>query len=606
MILYPSSETKTPSTSAPWGGIALAVLACLGYVLVTLPAKGRFERGRAALAQQIDQALEADFKSGQLAPEFWEKTKEDLAIVGLARNREIFSEEARRLYREMESVPLPLVHLEGAAPIKKLAMMIAPHHWGVLLAGLVAILLMSYLFEHLYDRQVTLSLFFLSAALWVVLEPYVPNAYWPSPIFAWSNATLVYLLVGWFTSPRARVYVTFRGWLGTLFRIQAAVPTICFPVLFLAAMFAVNLLHPGYKAYFEILPLMAVLLQAILFAAVMAAIPSKITVVAETTEDMANRQLSAAELLLNEDRFDEGMNLLHTLLTSSPTVGQIRKITSLAWENDNVPLARQGYDLLLKRALNSQDFLQVAAVIEEMLFRNLPVPGPPLCKVVAMGLSRSMFDMVRKLLPFMHDHEEIDEQTVVQTYLQFVTKLLAQKEPDRQYLHELRTWLEEHYPDAAVLKPLREFFSQAGPASVVNTYSHLVSIYKYVDIKLVAIEPGQLRLLVRDKEQHAPWTAVVGCFGCYAAGKNKGFRGCILIKFRRRIFACSFYKSDILIKEGGLPLTFEQTWELLQRHTPEDLPFLIIEDFPKLDDETRYEGMVARFINLDRVQKETV
>jgi hypothetical protein len=133
----------------------------------------------------------------------------------------------------------------------------------------------------------------------------------------------------------------------------------------------------------------------------------------------------------------------------------------------------------------------------------------------------------------------------------------------------------------------------------VDRYSRHITLHREVDIDLLAVGTDDLTIKVRDKRrQQVPWTAIAGIFGCHLTGEKRGFRGTIIVRFKGKNFACSFTTPHILVKDdAGSPLSFEDTWNLLKTHVPEDLPFLEMRDFSEVKDLSQSTAMVEAFVN---------
>ena len=207
---------------------------------------------------------------------------------------------------------------------------------------------------------------------------------------------------------------------------------------------------------------------------------------------------------------------------------------------------------------------------------------------------------VRKLLPYVQQHDEIDEDAVLQVYDQLVTKLVEQPHANKELLLECQTWLERHAPQSQTLVKIEVFFEKIrGLSDDSISYRPMVRIHKSVDIDLLGITGKNVRLKVEGtKEQNVPWTAVEGIFGCYVTGASRGYVGCIFIKFKRKIFACHFTKNRILIKDRfDQPLSFERTWDLLKTNLPEDLPALEMDAFPEIADTAELPRLTQEFLD---------
>ncbi len=597
MIVFPSSESKTESKSLPWASLILAALTFICYFLVSRPSQNDYEVRRLELEQALQRELEDQYRQGYLPESFWIKSQEDYKIVKQPENQAIFPPEVHKAYQNLLDLPLPLEGLAKKDPVRRILLVFIPHHGSLLLLGVACLLILGFLFEHIYDRQVLLAFFFLASALWLILENLLPAWLWPSPLFTWSNTIAVISLVMWLSAPKAYITLTFRTWFGKYTEFKPRLPSVLFPLIYLIGLLLINLLVSEYKSQFYPRSMVAILFMATLFVFLTLLIKPKETRAPDPVAEV-HEGISLAETYFAEERHKEGMDLLGKLLFQSPTKEQVRHIAETAWQNHDNALTEQAYKILLREALNDKEPVSILKIIEEMLYKNLPIPGNTLLAAVQTGIKRAMIADVRSLLPFLRQHKEIPPEMVLDIYGQVVDRLSQGAHPNKDYILECQEYLEEAFPDSDPLNRIRLFFAKEGGLSSElpgHTPSH--EIYKHVGIDLLGVTRNNLMLKVGGNEKKVPWTAVKGLFGCHIADGETGYRACIFLKFKRKIYACNFSKERIMIKDRmGHILPFEGAWELLVTHLPEDLPSLSMEFFEDLA-ESEYEHKVLEFFH---------
>ena len=607
MLVFPSGESKTKATSPPWAGIILAVASLAGYFLLVMPQIDQYERERERTNAAFKDALRQQFEAGHLNEQFWVSSQEDPNMVGDPENFTIFSEAVRRAYHKSRNVPLPLDSMQNGPALQKLALILAPNHWALLVVGIVCLWLTSFLFEHQYDRQFLLATFLLSGCLWIVLDGVVSATYWPPPLFAWSNSIAVLVILGWLTAPRATITLTVKPWPGSNTAFYPLIPAALVPFLYLSALIAVNGYFSPYQSYFSFLNLIPIPMEAALFGLLLMMVSSRQYDEDEDPESLINQQISGTEMLFNEEQFEEGAAVLQNILNAGPTVSQVEKIIHLAWRQDLTGIAHSGYHILLKKAIGSQNYYRILEVIEEMLYRGISVQGPSVIKIFQMSIRRGQIQDARKLLPFIKDHQEVDSETVLQMHEQLLTLLLKQKDPDKRYLLELKEWLEHHHPHSPITGELQAFFQQESQEPQDrDELSRKIAIHRRVPIRITEVNTNRIVVEIKSKVRQIPWTAMLGIHGCYVATDNRGFRGCAILKFQRKVFACHFSSGEIGIPDPkGKPLSFEGLWALFKIYIPEDLPFREMKEFDTLRSEEAYVDMLQDFINENPIYRET-
>jgi len=600
MIFYPSGETKTRRKSQPWASLFLALLAVVGYFLVVRPLEADFDADLVRAKQAFTQAVERQYDNGKgtLEGSFWTKALEDASVVGEARNRTIFSEEVRKAYRLMVEQVLPLERLKSAGR-QKILLLIAPHHVLILIIGCLALWVMGYLFEHLYDRLVAVGIFVLSGWVWLVLDQFVPFPWWPSPAFYWSYTLIVYLWVAWLAAPGAGIELTLRGWLGTFFKFPVQIPSLMVPIVF-----SLGLLFSGYfgayKQSFSLFSLVIIPIEVGVFVLLLLFFARKGGDRGDDSVSLVNQQITASEILFGEERKEEGCHLLHSLFEKELSMQQLKKILNLAWNQDQIELIELSYKHILRKAIASKDFLRILEVIEEMVTRRVKVPGRSLLQVVANCLRREELDGARKLLPYLRDNDELDGKEVLALHHQYVKKIVGKRNPDQDVLRSIRDWLLKQHPDSEAMEVVETFYNKRAQANRgFDTISRDVTMHRLVEIELHKVGTSEIVLQIPGSRlQHVPWTAVLGIFGCHMAAEKRGFRGCIAVKFKRKTFGCYFTSEKIVIEDRfGKNMSFEEVWNLLGAHVPEDLPFTEMKAFEQIRSEELYRENLETFLN---------
>ncbi len=600
MILFPSGDSQTERRDPPWASIIITGITLACYFLVLVPLK-KEARARKTIAQQeLIQALGEQFRQGNLSNDFWENAQADFRIIGKLENREIFSREVFRAWRDLEQLPQPLNILKGKDPIQKLLMILTPHEEGVLLVGVICLLLAGYFFEHLYDRQVLLALFFLSGGMWLVLESYAPAAWWPSPVFAWSNTILTLLLTIWLKSPKGTVTITFRTWFFKVIQSTFNLALVFLPIGFGAFLVYFNLKHSVYQSEFSVQTMVAPVAESLVFMVFLMGISFR-DVDDKGPEARMNRQFAMAESYFEKEQREEGKSVLVKLLANQPSISQVKRAGELAWKNHEGELAQQAYNQVLRDAINGQDLVTIIKTIEDMAYKDLSVPGSSLNTAMMAAMKKNMLADVRNLLPYYRSHIEIAPAEVIQIHEDLVAKITAQSHPNKEFLYECQAWLETNAPESeAILKAVTFFEVQARASESFSAVTSMHLIHKHVDIKLLEITNNYiaLKLQGQDKVQNVPWTAVEGIFGCHVTRGDRGYRGSVFLKFKRKIFSCNFTRQSIMVKDRfGQPVGFEAVWEAFKAHRPEDIPFIDLNEFEDLDDVSNYPRLAQEFID---------
>jgi len=584
----------------PWASILLAGLTLICYFMVLSPLKKEHQVRKIIAEQELLQALGTQFRQGNLSNHFFEDAQRDFRIIGKPENLDIFGPGVVAAWRDMENLPLPMNILDKESPIRKLLMMLTPHEEGILLAGIICLLFIGYLFEHLYDRQVLLALFFLSGSMWMILQTHVPAAWWPPPIFSWSFTILTLTITTWLRAPKASLTITFRTWFIKVIQFNFNLPIVLIPLAYTIFLVTFNLKLSIYHTQFSLQTIAAPAAEALVFLLFLMGISYR-EVEDGGPEVALNRQFARAESLMEQDRKDDGMEILRKILTSQPSIAHTRRAGELAWQYHSNELAEQAFSVVLKDALASKDLIKIVKVIEEIAYKNLTVPGSALHAAMAAAMKKNMLGDVRGLLPFYTTHKEISEADTIKIYEDLVSKITAQSQPNKEFLFECQQWLETNVPDSESILKARTFFEMQQRAS--ESFKAITSmrlIHKHLDVKILEVTNNFIALILQgqDKIQKVPWTAVEGLYGCHVTQGERGYRGSIFLKFKRKIFSCNFTRQSMMVKDRfGQSVGFEAVWESLKEHGPEDIPFLDLNDFPDVVNLSNYPRMAQEFID---------
>ncbi len=599
LFFYPSSESKTDSTSPPWSLIVFSMISLICFGVILGPRERAYRESFQSAQVVLGEALTYQYQRGQISDELYFDAQERPEIITLWRNRHVFSDQVKDAYRRLENMPLPLASLESS-PLKRMLLMFTPHHFTLALLGAFCLWIAGFLAEHRFGRRLPLALLLLSAASWLLLSNYAPpswQTFLPSPLFAWSGAVAVSVLSFWLTSPRAVVTMSLKIWLGRFVEIRPELPLAILPLVFFSAYFFVNQYLSSYSDYYSPLSMGALAIEGVVFAVALAFFSTRLK--PDTPEQELNQQIARAESLFSGGRHEDALAILRDALENAPNLEQTRRVADLAWRHHHTGVAEQAYRALLKEALRAHTFLDALPLIEEMLFRSVPVPGHVLYAIAMLGVKQNQVAEARKLLPFMRDHDEIERPDLLNFYTLLIDKEMEKALPDRQFLLEGEAWLNRHCPDSQLLKRVRAYLQNNVAFAASEPEKKRVAIHQFLDIYLLDITVAKLRLQpVKGKEQNVPWTATMGFFGCHVAdAKTRGYRGSILLKFKRRVYACQFSSERVKLKsESGATLSFEQAWALLKTHAPEDLPFHDLDEFEQIADAEAFPKKLEAFI----------
>ncbi len=599
MIFYPSGESKTEHRSPPWATLFWIAIAIGCYVTFVPKYAAEQKQERQEALSRLRKLAEAQFKAGQLDRITWVRFNEEPRLLDDPEQAKRFTEAARISWLEANNRPPELSRIASKPP-RSLLLLVTPHHWLVLLLGAICLIFMGYLLEHLYDSLFVFATYLLAGALLVLAQRFLPVAYQPSILLAWAHGALFVLWVSWLVSPSAILTVSVRGWFLRPFGDDYEVASIVFPIIFTLGALATTYFSP-YREALSTLP--ALLLGATigLLALMFVILPLRAPRQSLTAEEKLQRDLAEAELRFEQGDAKNGLAILHQLAKQEPHRRYMATIANLAWHNDDHELAKHCYMNMIRKAHLPSDAPAYFEALGDMLFRRLPIAGAYVTKGMSLAIETFNREQIGALMPYLLDHREIGCDEVTALIERLGQRALEQKEPDRLLVSQLQDWLQANAPSSPILAKFSAFFQGGSHESkLTGNFAQYRSIGRLVNVDLIDVQPQKIVIaLDGQKEQRVPWTAVLGVYGCHIAGGTRGFRGCIVLQFQRKIFACVFTSATIKFNHRVEPVTFERVWELLYEHVPEDVPFMIMKDFPTLKDESLLLSQAETFINPD-------
>lgn len=596
MILTTSGENITQKHGSPWASVALILLFAACYGTVILPLNKDYQQDRAQALAAFWTVAEAQFEAGNLANQFWVDLKTDPSIAGKKKNAEVFPPEITQAWDVYENQKHPVERVVGKGYPSALLTPITPATWWLGLLAALCLYYHGFLFEHLLDRLLAFGGFVLIGFVMLAAPQYLPPTYAPDPVFAWGYAVIAYLLMMLATAPTGRLDLNLRGWMGRSFSAPVTVPVFVFPVVFIIVYSAYMILGP-YGANFNPVSLATPALVGGVFG-VAGLVFGNREKAAEDPESLINQQISAAELLYGEERHEEAKILLFSLFDHGPHKEQLRRMITLAWQHDAQDLLVRAYNSLLSKTLATNDILNIQAIVEEMLGRNLQVPGRTLITILNTSIRNEQIRAAKRIVPHLMRAKDTEPDAVQGVLERLIPKVVDERTPDVAFLDLSLKWLQKHAPESGAVARIKHLKGSFAPQEAeLNTHSGPI-VQQFVSIELHRIGVSDIHLCIVDRKmQKVPWTAVRGVFGCHMQGGERGLRGCIVISFQRRTFGCIFNVDRIKVKNpyDGI-MSFEDTWNKLSEQVPEDLPFTKMKDFEGIPDQGAFEAAVEKFL----------
>jgi len=599
MIIYPTSENRTVSGFQPAFTWCLLLFSLVGFLAIHIPSKITYQKERQVRVEAIRQALTQQLELGQISEAIFIRAQEDVNLIGDPSYRNNFPKPVHDRFQHLQDLPRPLeTWLQRDLPTQ-LIYAVMPHHWVLLLLVFVCLPPLGFIFEHLYDRLIYAGLFLFIAPAWVVLAERFDSPFLPSPLLSWSMTMAVLIAVFYTVAPRNLVTLTFRTWFFRNIEARITVPTILFPAIYFLGLSAVNLRLSEYQNYFSAEQLASAAIVGGLLGLIIMVLPNRDQVLDNNPKTQINQQLARAELFFDEQQREKAVETLRELLELDPELHQVQRIADIAWEHHQTDLAERAFKIVLRKTLSLDDFDRTFQTVETMVFHNLSVPDSVLLKTMEKGIKKGRIDQVRKLIPYAEDKPSMDPKAILSLQERLVTVLFDQYQPDRETLYEMKLWFEANFPQSGACAKIDHFLNQhSTEAGLTDNYTPAPQVHRHLKISLIAVTSNHLRIQTPDKvEKTVPWTAILGCFGSRSE-EGPEFFGAILVQFKRKIFSCNFTNRDILVRnEQGELLGFPSTWELLRKCGVSHLPFLHLEEFETVPNETAFRLAAEEFAN---------
>lgn len=464
--------------------------------------------------------------------------------------------------------------------------------------GVICLLLQGYLFEHVYDRQVLLSLFIVSGCMWLTLTSYVPLQWWPSPVFAWSYTIGVLSLVIWSIAPNAFITLTLKTWFFKMIQFRIDIPTVIFPLAYFICLFWLTARLGSYQDLFSLKTMAMIPTEAAAFFIILLAVPRR-DVEKLSPDLLVNREIARAESYYTRENREAGRTRLKRLFEGPLNQETAGRIAELAWRFNDDEIARDAYIALMREVSKTQDFHKIVTTVEDILEKGVQLPFSTIHSAVQVCLKRNLFTEVRRILPHMAGHKEVGDESIADIWEEMGKRMIAQPFPKKDILVECLSFLEVNRPESETLIKIQNWFRKMSSKESHNILTDFsMEISKFLDIQILNVTSQHLHIKIIDgKEQKVPWSVLEGVFGCHVVTESeRGFLGCVMLKFKRKIYACNFKREGIIMKDrGGRDLGFETLWDLFKQHVPIGIPFLQIDAFQQLNDLSEYEKIVQNF-----------
>ncbi len=598
MFVFPSAETATSLKSPPWLSLAWLIVTGVVFLTIGLPESFRYQETRTETVHQLEKALEAQLKAGDLKQGIYFQAVQRPAVIEEPSLHQVFNAQVKAAYSNVKILRSPLLDKAEGPPNKRLFLLVQPHHFLVMMLGFCLLIPTGFLFEHLFDSLWIATCFLVNGATLLVLDRVYDASWVPSPLFAWFWLTLLIMLVPCILKPRCNVTLTLRLWLGSTRDFEMKFPVWFFPITFIVT----SALVTWYLSDFDMtqtpqaLPLITA--QALLNALVFMRIPTREHLENSQPEVFSNRQIAQAESLFEEQKSVEALAVLRGLLQEDIGNDQFMRVAHLAFRHDDHELSSLAYQAVLRSNLRNNKHHENVQLILEMLERNLRVPGGIIERALETAYTMGGQHVVVKILPHLHNHPDIEPETVHQHYSRHIDALLRQNAPDRNYLHELQRFTEYTFPNDPLSMRISQFLHATAPSiDPPSTTTPQYQIGKFIEVEIIRVKGNDITVeLAGGKQQRLPWTAILALYGCHVLGGARGFRGYIMTRNRNKIFCCCFNSSSLSKYEGESGV-FENVWKDILNEAPEDLPRVALSDFDNHLDEKGLEEKVQAFLN---------
>ena len=601
MVIYPTGENLTKGTSQPWGAVILILLSLAGYFALVLPRESRFSELQEEQLHVLHTALEDQLGQGELKQGIYFQAIKNPHLVADPEYANSFDDAVHRAYADYSSAVQPLTLIAKSDAGKRLILALMPHHWALLILGVLCLFFTNYLLEHLFDKLWVMSLTVVVAMSWFVFPFFIPAGFAPSLEFAWAYTMATLMMISCVLGPKVQLEVTFKTWFFRFVELRTKVPIWLFSLTFVLAVYVVTGYVSGYANLFDEKSLILIGVEALLLALVFSFLPTREILEDRDPEVHTNRELARVEMFLDEERRDEAMAILRELVQNPTNEEQVRRIADIAFTHDNNEIATLAFSYLLREANKKQDHNGSRNVLEDMLRHDLDVPGHLLTRTMEMAVNKGELTAARRLVPYVLDHPEIMEDQAMDLVGTMIDKIMLQQRPDRAYLYDLLGTLKAKSPNHPILEKLSLFLDKT--AKSLEDESHVIfhdKVHSHIDVVLRQVDNDHIHMtLSNGKEQKVPWTAFLAIYGCHLLGTERGFRGCLILRFKRKVFACHFRASDLDQFEGAEG--FEEVWRRIMKFAPEDIPRVKLSEFEDLLDSKKVHERVDAFLSAIQV-----
>lgn len=600
MLIYPSRESKTRLTSQPFFCLLLCLLSLVCYVSIYQPAMGGYLESEVALKKDLLSALEWDLDQGNITREMLQMVQANPAVLkGDPEFWAALSANSKHRYEVYAENQMPFREPEPGLGLA-LSLIMPAGPWVFLLSA-IFLWLAGFVFEHVYRGGVVLVIFLCSGAAMMWVGQFLPeqmHAFWPHPVFAWPHFVAIMVCLAWALAPRGFITLTVRGWFLRPFLTGIRVPTVVLLLMYFVLLAPTIRFLTPFGPWFHLQSWVGLVVLTLICALILFFLPTRRTTDLGDPKHSVDGALAKAELLLAKEKREEARAVLESLVSEKIEQDQVMRVGDLAWQSDFGDLAERCYGIILRKVIPTRDLDSILEVLERAVYRHFDIPFSSLASTVELALKNDKLNRVKRLLPYLKDHPRADNQGLYRIFELLVDSALSKAEVDEALLLQIMRWFPEDSPLAPVAKKAASFFQQrADRDESWIEKGPTTRISRFVRIQLQEISGNYIQLTVdgSGKSQNVPWTAILALFGGRVLEPEPAYFGSIVIRFQRKIFACVFDRSRIALRDVS-GLDFEEVWERIRRHTPEDVPFVAFENFRDCASASDFNGHVQAFL----------
>jgi len=601
MFIYPAEETVTRFRHLPWFSLALSAAAIFVYFSYYRPAQVEYQEKQLALWKAFNETIDWEVEQNKLKRDIGLQIQKDPVL--LEQDNEIYqfvSDYTRQRYSMLMKNKRPLLERLDRGGIYAMLLILVCPGTVLLLLSMLGLYLGTYVIEHQYASLGAAVVYLLSGAALVVGHPYLPTDFKVAPDFFWFILVSALILTSWLRAPGAVVTVAAKGWafktFAKTFRVPAGVVAVSYVVLGTVICMTIVPQSELFRPQWVGLAAAA----AVFWALLLMFFPTRAQIEIKDPEVVINAGLAQTELLLQAEKVDEARTKLEDLLISSPTLEQIVRVGDLAWKSNLVETSEKAYLMAFRRVLPGRKLQEILPVIEKMVFRGFAVPVSGLQIAIELGISERHVGHIKKLLRHFKDHPNVQDSQLRTVFGRLIDYETSSKEPDEEFLVEIFGWFGEYEPLAKEVEQIKNFLNERRPTDVSSqNYTSMNQIHRHVDSELLGVTNQHVRLKVKGSNpQNVPWTAIIALYGAHILGSDRGYRGCVILRFKRKMFGCHFANDDIAIyDESGERLSFENTWSMFEKFVSEGIPFLRFENFKDFVSDELYQEEVQKFLD---------